>query len=638
MTEAPYGSWTSPITADLIVSASVGIAAPTVDGDVLYWEEARPTEGGRHVIVRREADGSVRDLNPAPFNARTRVHEYGGGDYAVHGQDVYFSNFADQKLYCASPGSEPVALTKVDGHRYADAVVDEPRNRLICVREDHTGDGEAVNTIVAVDLATGDETVLAEGHDFYAYPRLSPDGTQLAYTCWDHPNMPWDGCELRVARLGDSGRPSGERRVAGGTTESVFQPAWSPDGTLYFVSDRSGWWNLYRLNDDAVEAVAPMQAEFGQPLWQFGMVTYAFDGPGRIVCTYNVQGVWRLATIDVASGTLKDVDTPYTGFRDLRVEDGKAVCIASAPDRPSALVRIDLDSGGMETLKLTSTLEIGEGYISVPETVEFPTEGGLTAFGFYYPPQNQDFEASAGEKPPLLVMSHGGPTAATGAALSARVQYWTSRGIAVLDVNYGGSTGYGRAYRERLNGRWGIVDVDDCVNGARFLVQRGSVDGNRLAITGGSAGGYTTLCALTFHDVFGAGASHYGVSDLEALARDTHKFESRYLDGMVGPYPERRDLYVERSPIAHVDQLNTPVVFFQGLEDQIVPPNQAETMVEALRAKGVPVAYLPFEGEQHGFRRSENIKRSLEGELYFYGRVFGFEPAGGIPAIEIENL
>jgi dipeptidyl aminopeptidase/acylaminoacyl peptidase len=649
MPSAPYGSWRSPITADLIVSASIALGQPRFAGPDVYWLESRPTEGGRYVIVRRRPDGSTEDVNPSPLNARTRVHEYGGGDFvAADDGTVYFADFADQRLYVSRLGAEPAPLTHGDGMRYADAVIDAARNRLICVREDHTAsDIDAVNTIAAVDLTTGDETVLVQGSDFYAYPRLSPDGASLCWIAWDHPNMPWDETTLSVARFDTSGALTTPEHVAGGPGVSILQPEWSPDGRLYYVSDATGWWNIWRREagrrgpDQSGGEVAPLvqlEAEFGQPLWQFGAATYAFDGPGRIVCTYCVAGSWRLATIDTATSALTGIDTPYTLVREITARDGRALFFAGSPDAPSGLVALDIASGAHEVIKRTSSIDIDSTTISKPQTIEFPTTGNTTAFAFYYPPRNAGYQPMPDEKPPLLVMSHGGPTSATAPVLSARIQYWTSRGIAVLDVNYGGSTGYGTDYRRRLNGRWGIVDVDDCAAGALYLVQRGLADPNRLAITGGSAGGYTTLAALAFRDVFRAGASHYGVSDLAALATDTHKFESRYLDGLVGPYPVRKDVYEARSPIHHVAGLNCPVIFFQGLEDRIVPPSQAETMVAALRAKGVPCAYLPFEGEQHGFRRAENIKRSLEAELYFYGRIFGFTPADEIAPVEISGL
>ena len=640
---APYGTWKSPITADLIVKESIGLAQVKVDGDDIYWLEMRPSEGGRQVIVRRASDGSIADVNPPGFNARTRVHEYGGGDYIVHNSIVYLSNFADQQLYRQAPDSEPelISESSTDAQlRYADFVVDPSRNRLISVREDHRpNDREAVNTLVAISLDGGCAQVLVSGNDFYSSPRISPNGSRLAWLTWNHPNMPWDGCELWTGEITADGTIANQKLVAGGPRESIFQPEWSPDGTLYFVSDRSGWWNLYRAAaEPAIECVCEMQAEFGAPQWIFGLSTYAFESAERIICAFSDRGLWRLGTIDTRTKTLQRIDAPYTEISFVCATPGRAVFRAGSPQAPFSIIEMDLASRTTKVLQRANKIDIDSGFISEPQAIEFPTEDGLTAHGFYYPPKNADFAAPNLERPLLLVKSHGGPTSATIAVLMLGIQYWTSRGIAVLDVNYGGSTGYGRAYRERLNGAWGIVDVDDCVNGARFLATRGDADGNRLMIDGGSAGGYTTLCALTFSDQFKAGASHFGVSDAEALAKETHKFESRYLDNLIGPYPARRDLYVQRSPIHFTDRLSVPVIFFQGLEDKVVPPNQAETMVEALRKKGVPVAYVAFEGEQHGFRRAENIKRALDSELYFYSRVFKFELADAVAPVPIENL
>lgn len=640
---APYGAWKSPITSDLITSQSIGLGGGKFDGDDVYWLEGRPAEAGRNVIVRREPDGTTHDINPAPFNARTRVHEYGGGAVLVNRGVVIFSNFADQQLYRVVPGQTPEAITPEAPLRYADCVIDAARNRLICVREDHgeaaAAHGEAVNTIAALALdGSQEQQVLVSGNDFYATPRLSPDGNTLAWLTWRHPNMPWDGTELRIAEVQPDGTLANAVLVAGGENESIFQPAWSPDGRLYFASDRSGWWNLYRLGNEGIERLVTMEAEFGAPQWAFGISTYAFESAKRIICTYTQDGVDYLVSLDTTTRTLTTLDVPYTSFGSIQVAPGKVVFRGASPTQAPAVVVLDLASGQQTVLKRASAIKIDPGYLSTPQPIEFPTTGGLAAHGIFYQPQNQDYAAPQDEKPPLLVLSHGGPTGATSSAFSLGIQYWTSRGFAILDVNYGGSTGYGRAYRERLNGQWGIVDVDDCANGARYLADQGLVDPARLAIRGGSAGGYTTLCALTFHDVFSAGASHFGIGDLEGLATDTHKFESRYLDRLVGPYPERRDLYLARSPIHHVERLNCPVIFFQGLEDKVVAPSQAETMVEALRIKGIPVAYLPFEGEQHGFRRAENIKRTLDAELYFYGRIFGFELGEPVEPVEIKNL
>jgi dipeptidyl aminopeptidase/acylaminoacyl peptidase len=627
----------------LIVKESIGLGQVKLDGDDVYWIEMRPSEGGRQVIVRRSSDGRTTDVNPTGFNARTRVHEYGGGDYVAHDSVVYFTNFADQQLYRQAPDTAPKLISEASTDaqlRYADFVVDASRNRLISVREDHrANDREAVNTLVALPIDGSGPQILIAGNDFYSSPRISPDGSRLAWLTWNHPNMPWDGCELWMGDISPDGTITDQQLVAGGRRESIFQPQWSPDGTLYFVSDRSGWWNLHRLGaESTVEGVCEMQAEFGAPQWIFGLSTYAFESAERIVCAFAERGLWRIGIIDLHAGTLQRIDAPYTDVSYVCAAPGRAVFRAGSPQAPFSIIEMDLATRSTRVLQRASKIDIDSGFISEPQPIEFPTEAGLSAHGFYYPPKNRDFVAPNLERPLLLVKSHGGPTSATSAVLMLGIQYWTSRGIAVLDVNYGGSTGYGRAYRERLNGTWGIVDVDDCVRGARFLATRGDADGNRLMIDGGSAGGYTTLCALTFRDQFKAGASHFGVSDAEALAKETHKFESRYLDNLIGPYPERRDLYIQRSPIHFSDRLSVPVIFFQGLEDKVVPPNQAETMVEALRQKGVPVAYVPFAGEQHGFRRAENIKRALDGELYFYSRVFKFELAEPVQPVPIDNL
>ncbi|HEY6806712.1 MAG TPA: S9 family peptidase [Pyrinomonadaceae bacterium] len=638
---APYGSWKSPITSDLIVSGSVGLSESIISDDDIYWMELRPTEGGRNVIVRLSSSGETVDVNPAPFNARTRAHEYGGGDYIVNKGVVYFSNFSDQRLYRVVPGNNPEPITVEGDVRYADACLDESRERLICVREDHTGGGEAVNSIAAVTFTANEDTgrVLVSGNDFYSSPKLSPDGVHLAWLTWNHPNMPWDGCELWVGELGADGGVENAHRVAGGAQESIYQPEWSPAGVLYFSSDRNGWWNLQRISEEGeIESVCATKGELGMPQWVFGMSSYSFISEDTVICSHIEQGVGRLSLLDLNTRKLKDVDCPFTDIQYLRASGDFAVFRGGSPTEVAAIARINLKTGKIEQLRRSNDLEVFPAYFSIPRPIEFPTEAGLTAHGFFYPPQNPDYRAAENEKPPLIVKSHGGPTSSATTSLSLGVQYWTSRGFAVLDVNYGGSTGYGRQYRERLNNKWGIVDVDDCVNGARYLVNRGEVDGKRLVITGGSAGGYTTLCALTFRKTFKAGASHFGVSDAEALARDTHKFESRYLDGLLGPYPERRDIYFERSPINFTDRLSCPVIFFQGLEDKVVPPNQAEQMVDAIRAKGIPVSYVSFPGEQHGFRQAKNIKRALDGELYFYSRVFGFELADRVEPVLIENL
>lgn len=644
---APYGSWKSPITSDLIVSGSIGLGQIVLDGEDVYWIEVRPTEGGRSVVVRRTPDNQTIDVTPQGFNARTRVHEYGGGDFVVGDETIYFSNFADQRLYRQSLNAlsaTPEPLTPAMELRYADPVLDRERGLLFIVREDHrNAEQEAVNTLVSLKLTSDNEDggrVIASGYDFYSSPRLSPDGKHLAWLVWNHPNMPWDGCELWVGELAPDGSIQSSKLVAGGSEESIFQPEWSPDGILYFVSDRSGWWNLYRAEGSDYNAtpVCEMAAEFGAPQWVFGMSTYAFESKERIICTFVEKGQGRLAGIDTATGKLSTFDVPYTDIAYVRSVHGRVLFRGGSPESFAAIVQLDLTAHRADVLRRASDLKIDPGYLSIPQAIEFSTEGDVTAHGFYYAPKNLDYHAPQNEKPPLLVRSHGGPTGATVTTLNLGTQYWTSRGFAVLDVNYGGSSNYGRAYRQRLNKQWGVVDVDDCVNGARHLIERGLADQNRCAIDGGSAGGYTTLCALTFRDLFKAGASYFGLSDLEVFVGDTHKFESRYLEGLVGKYPAERELYRARSPINFTDQLSCPVIFFQGLEDKVVPPNQAELMVEALRAKKMPVAYVAYEGEQHGFRRAENIKRTLDGELYFYSKIFNFELADKVEPLIIENL
>ena len=637
---SPYGSWRSPVTADAIVAGTIGLGYIQLDGDDIYWVEQRPAEAGRNVIVRRRHDGSTTDVTPPEYNARTRVHEYGGGAYLVRDGTVWFTNFRDQRLYRHDSGAAPAAITPAEDIRHADIVFDSRRQRLIAIREDHTTNmPQAVNTIVSLDPSGKmPAKTLVQANDFYASPRVSPSGTHLSWLTWNHPNMPWDGTELWVAELTQDGIKA-LHKVAGGEGESIFQPTWSPDGVLYFLSDRNDWWNLYRWRGPYAEPVVEVAADLGTAQWVFGMSTYAFESERRIVCQVRSRGVTRLATLDPQVGRLDPVDTPYTAFSaSIQARDGRAVTIAGSPTEPISVVAVDLDSGEVEVLRRSAERVIDSAYISVPEAIEFATDGGVTAHGFFYPPVNPEYTPPAGELPPLIVYVHGGPTAAVSNALDLGDQFWTTRGFAYLVVNYGGSTGFGREYRQRLNGQWGVVDVKDSVNGARYLIDRGLVDGNRVAITGGSAGGYTVLRALTSTDFFKAGASHFGISDLEVFHTDTHKFESRYDESLLGRWPEDRHIYRERSAIHFVDRITAPVILFQGLEDKVVPPNQAEIIVEALRKRGLPVAYLPFEGEQHGFRIAKNIKRSLEAELYFYSKVFGFPLPDPIEPVPIENL
>ncbi len=635
-----YGSWTSPVSAAMLVSkgAKLQDAWVTAD-DAVYWLESRPREAGRFVIMRWDPDSdSGVEINPAPFYARTRVHEYGGAPVAVVGDTVYFSHYKDHRLYQAKPGSAPEPLTPAAKMRYADLVWDSARSRLIGVREDHReSDIFAVNTLVAIDPAQPDTgTILAEGYDFFMAPRVSPDGTKLAWVSWNHPNMPWDGTELWVGTFGADGRLADARLVAGGMEESVVQPLWAPDNTLHFISDRTGWWNLYRLKGDQIEAILPMEAEFSGPAWQLGLATYAFAG-GDIVAIVAQNGTDQLLRINPDTREVQRLGESYAVFRNVTANAGRLVTIAASPTQSPVVLSYDLGTHTETVVKSAGERPLADADISIPEAVEFPTERGLTAHAWYYAPKNQGFQAPAGEKPPLIVFSHGGPTGQSFPVFSLALQYWTTRGFAVVDVNYGGSAGYGRAYRNRLYGNWGLNDVEDCTNAALYLADQGLADPKRLAIRGGSAGGYTTLACLTFRDVFAAGASYYGVSDLGALARETHKFESRYLDRMIGPYPEDKAVYDARSPLMHADQITNPIIFFQGLDDKIVLPNQAEEMVDQLKQNHIPVAYIPFDGEGHGFVQADTIIRAQEAELYFYAQIMGIPLEEAIDPVAIWN-
>jgi dienelactone hydrolase len=632
---APFGTWTSPIGAAGVAAGVRPVAAPRLVGERVLWLQSLPEEGGRIAVATRGADGAPRLLTPAPFNVRTRVHEYGGGAWAAADDTIWFSNFADNLVYAQHGDAAPRALTADPGQRHADFELDLGRRRLVAVRERHGGAGEPVNTIVALDLDGGASTLLVEGADFYAAARLSPEGRRLAWLSWNHPRMPWEGTELWLAAVGDDGGLTHARCVAGGPAESLCQPQWGPDGRLYVVSDRSGFWNVHRLEAGGLVPVCPMDAEVGLPQWVFAQSTWGFAGPHEIIASCRRDARSELVRIDLRSGTATPLATPFEDIGELRVGAGVALVEAGAPTLPTCIAAIALADGGVTVLARSADRVPDAGLLSVPRALSYPSAGGRTAHAFHYPPANAGFQAPAGERPPLIVTLHGGPTGMAGNTLKLATQFWTSRGFAVLDVNYGGSTGFGRAYRQRLSGQWGIVDVEDCIAGARHLVEQGLADGQRLAIRGGSAGGYTTLAALAFHDVFKAGASYYGVGDLRALDADTHKFESHYTTDLLAPMPERERLYLERSPIHSAHRIACPVIFFQGLDDKVVPPAQSEQMVAALRAQGVAVAYLPFAGEGHGFRRRETLQRALEAELSFYGQVFGFEPADAIERVAL---
>ena len=640
----PHGAWPSPITAQRAAKASVVLSETRAIGEATTWLELRPEEEGRSVVVRSDPGAEPVDVTPPGVSVRTLVHEYGGGSYTAYGSTVYFANLADQRLYRQEVGGTPVAITPEPatprGLRYADMDASPDGRWLACVRERHDGEGMPDNELVVVAADGSATSTIASGRDFYAFPRWSRDGARVAFIAWDFPQMPWDGTELHVVDVADDGSAGSTRSVAGGERESIFQPGWSPDGSLTFVSDRTDWWNLYREGPDGeVTNLTPMSAEFAVPMWLFGYASYAFLSDGRIVCAYRQRGIHHLALLDPATRELLDLDLPYATYEPALSTSGQRLAfIAGGPTTPMQVVSLDFSTRAVEVLRENDTVEFDPAYLSVPEAIEFPTADGQTAFANYYPPTNPVAVAPDGERPPLLVHIHGGPTSEVAPELELVVQFFTSRGIALADVNYRGSTGYGRPFRESLYGQWGVLDVDDAVAVTAYLVGRGLADPDRLLISGGSAGGWTTLCALTFRDVFATGSSYFGVSDLEPFAQTTHKFESKYLDLLVGPWPQASDLWAERSPVRHADRLSSPLLILQGDEDEVVPPAQAEVIVQALRERGLPYAYLLFEGEQHGFRKVENIARGLEAELTFFGRILGFEPADRLPPLEIENL
>ncbi|KAA8537709.1 hypothetical protein F0562_027301 [Nyssa sinensis] len=662
---APYGSWKSPITADVVSGGEKRLGGSAVDAHGrLFWLESRPTESGRAVLVRepeKPGDEPI-DITPKEFAVWTVAQEYGGGAFKISGDTVIFSNYEDQRLYKQSiecTDSSPVPLTRDYGGPivcYADGVFDLRFNRYVTVREDRRENSlNPTTTIISIDLSNTniqEPKILVDGNDFYAFPRMDPKGERIAWIEWGHPNMPWDKSELWVGYISENGDVYKRICVAGGDhtlVESPTEPKWSPKGELFFITDReSGFWNLYKWNesDNEVLPVYSLDAEFARPLWVFGMNSYEFiqscEQKNLIACSYRQNGRSFLGILDDVQSTVSLLDIPFTdinnialGFHGLYIEGASAV-------HPLSIAKVTLDdqkSKAVDFMILWSSSPDSskyKPYFSLPELIEFPTEvPGQNAYAYFYPPTNPIYQASGEERPPLLLKSHGGPTAETRGILNLSIQYWTSRGWAFVDVNYGGSSGYGREYRERLLRRWGIVDVNDCCSCAQFLVDNGKVDGERLCITGGSAGGYTTLASLAFRETFKAGASLYGVADLNLLRAETHKFESHYLDNLVGSESD----YFQRSPINFVDKFSCPIILFQGLEDKVVPPDQARKIYLALKEKGLPVALVEYEGEKHGFRKAENIKFTLEQQMVFFARLVGhFKVADEITPISIDNF
>jgi len=682
-----YGEWRSPIDGADVARKQVGLAFPVIDAAGVWWQESRPEEGGRIAVVRQGPDGIKHDLLPMPWNARTRVHEYGGKSYLPLPDGFVFANFADQRLYrCRTTASgemlNPEPLTGAPGpditDRFADLVLSPAGDEVWCVRERHLGTGRIKRAIVAIPLdgsAAGNRTpvrVLVMGSDFYAYPAPSPDGTRLAWICWDHPRMPWDGTELRVAAL-DGAAPvsdlAQQQLLMGCDTESVLAPVWRDDRSLYVISDRSGWWNLYVADLLAFpRALCPREEEFADPLWQLGLRPYAVLGDGRLAVAYGT-GETRLGVLDPDSGRLTDLDLPYQVFvSGVSVAGQTIATIAGGPAVPTTVISAEVPAAGgnprVRELSRSGDSLPDPAYLPVPRAARLTGPSGSVVHAIVYPPANPAFRGPEGERPPYIVWVHGGPTSQVVPRLDLEKAYFTSRGIGIIDVNYGGSSGYGRAYRERLRGQWGIVDVADAMTAALALAESGEADGKRLGIRGGSAGGWTALAAVTSgigvlagpnesreggsagpvgndppepsrnRGVFAAVASYFGVADLRGFAAHTHDFESRYLDGLIGPLPEYDALYAERAPVGHVNDATCPVLLLQGLDDPVVPPAQSESIAADLAAHGIPYAYITFEGESHGFRKAENIVASLEAELSFYGQIMGFTPPG-VPVVPL---
>jgi dipeptidyl aminopeptidase/acylaminoacyl peptidase len=644
----PYGTWPSRIPAALVARSGAGSSALPREirtaGSTVYWVEFHPQEDARYAIMRRSPAGEIDCISPSRFSVRSRVHEYGGGTYAVRQDRIYFVNDSDQSIYLQHGEARPALLTQPSSDRrmrFADLTLSPDGEWLAAVRERHNPDGQVTNDLIAIPL-TGEWKThqLAAGHDFFAAPRFNPAGDALCWLSWDHPQMPWDGTRLMVARF-RRGQLEDESLVAGGPDESIYQPEWSPGGDLFFASDRSGWWNLYRYAGGTIESILPMEAEFGRPTWLFGYSSYTFLSNDEIAAVYKQEGEPGLGIIDVPGRRMKRIQSELTSFELPSIaadQRNNLWFLAGSGRRYPGLWRLSPGADKPELIHPIGSLELPRTYISLPEHIAFPSASGRKAYGYYYPAHNPDCRPPAGNLPPLIVKAHGGPTSCARPYLDAEVQFWTSRGFSLLDVDYSGSSGYGRKYRRRLNGNWGLIDVEDCVHGARFLVDAGKAAPDRLLIRGRSAGGFLALAALTFFDTFAAGASYFGIGDLMTLAELSHKFENHYLDRLVGPLPQSEALYRERSPLAHLDKLSRPVILFQGLEDPIVPPEIAQEIIQSLEAKKLPYALLTFPGEGHGFKKPETIIRSLEAELEFYQRVLGFADESSSMSLDIHNL
>jgi len=631
---APYGSWKSPITPELLSTRYNYIDQMIADGSAIYWTEVRPSEKGRFALMsKRDNEEPVEMLGPK-FNFRTAVHEYGGGAFAAKDNLIFFSNFSDGKIYFFD-GSDAKPVTEAGDFRYADLLYDSASRRLICIREDHSQD-DVINSIISIDIDTGEVLQLASGNDFYSSPKLSPDGKKLAWLTWNHPDMPWDSTELYVASY-ENGSLNEQTKVAGGNGESIFQPEFSPSGLLHFISDRTGWWNIYRHNGEDIQNLTPMQADFGVPQWRFGLSTYAIESEERIICSWFKDGAGNLGILQIGKGVEK-VNIPYNYFSYVRSANNYGYFLAGSATEFPCIIRYSLSGKSYDVVYRPKTPVIDIGYLSMPRHIEFQSSGGRKTFAYFYECKNRDYIGPRGQKPPLIVICHGGPTSHSLPVLSVEIQFWTSRGFSVAQVNYGGSSGYGEQYRNALYGKWGIVDVEDCVKCAEYLVKAGKADPKKLIIRGGSAGGFTTLSALTFKRTFAAGSSYSGISDPESLLMKTHKFESHYLEKLIGPYPEAKKLFEERSPLKNVKKISAAVALFHGSEDRVVSSEQSEMIYKALKEKRTPVMFMLFEGEGHGFVTSDAIKKSVEAELYFYSKLFGFSPADQLAQYNVDNL
>ncbi|WP_420884228.1 prolyl oligopeptidase family serine peptidase [Shewanella chilikensis] len=633
---AAYGSWVSPLGAAEVYGSASAIGELQSVGDAIYFSESSPAKGGKVGIKRLEKDGSITSVVAPAFGIGSRVHEYGGGDFLGIGQSLFVTKGQDQLFYRIAPNQEALALTP-NGTRHGECISYPKGSRIICVREDHRQPGEPKASLVTINLNfSGEGDIFVDGHDFISSPAINADNTQLAWITWEHPNMPWDNTQLWLGDLNRKGQLTNIRQIAPERKGALMQPLFSPNGVLYFIADYDNWWNLYRLDAKGdIEQVTQLKAEIGGPAWKLGQHAYAFENENTLIASFNKEGDAGLLRLDLQTGVIEVLAADFADIKQVVQGADGVYFVGSRPTPERGIYKVS--GRGTELVYAPKICGLDPRYISRAVNVEFTTKGGDKAHGYFYPPVNGDYQPLPDTRPPLLMMLHGGPTASANRAYDSAIQYWTSRGFAVFELNYRGSTGFGRQYRQSLYGNWGKADVEDAVWAAGFLVDQGWVNAEKLAIRGGSAGGLSVLSALAFHDKFKAGVSYFGISDIEVLGKETHKFESRYLDQLIGPYPEMKAVYRERSPLYHLQGFNEPLLLLQGLEDKVVPPSQSQHIYKALKDKGVPTAFIGIEGEGHGFRQPHNKILALESELVFYGMVFDFTPAGTLPALKLDN-